>query len=300
MFTWTVTLDVRWRQMQPFLAPSARQVSHFDFEDDNDFNLNGTEQYQEQYQEQYLQRRSHSSQQGTVRDCSAWLSHGPPGGQIPTRRSWCITCRHLTTSDACEQERLCRHIKVKHRVTACRVPTSLSSPFIPCRHHHAHRLLFFLSRHSGSPGCQKKQVHCSWCRMERHRRKHYQCPCRWYNLPRRKVVLGWTKRTTWPTRVVCRCVYIDIMTSFHVVLTFLIINSGLNLYSSSDLANWDFEGQALSPVNNTLIGPETVVERPKIIYSEESKLWNLWFHSDNSSYGLLRQGIATSPNITGK
>lgn len=41
------------------------------------------------------------------------------------------------------------------------------------------------------------------------------------------------------------------------------------------------------------------MERPKIIYSEETQLWNLWFHSDNSSYGLLRQGVATSPNITG-
>lgn len=25
----------------------------------------------------------------------------------------------------------------------------------------------------------------------------------------------------------------------------------------------------------------------------------LWFHSDNSSYGLLKQGFATSPNVTG-
>ena len=79
-----------------------------------------------------------------------------------------------------------------------------------------------------------------------------------------------------------------------------VIFVGLNLYSSSDLLNWDFEGQALSPVPDTLIGPGTVVERPKIIYSQETNLWNLWFHSDNSSYGLLRQGVATSPNITGK
>ncbi|KAF5362835.1 hypothetical protein D9758_007108 [Tetrapyrgos nigripes] len=76
--------------------------------------------------------------------------------------------------------------------------------------------------------------------------------------------------------------------------------SGINAYSSSDLLNWDYEGRALSSINGTVIGPDTVVERPKAVFNEETQTWVLWFHSDNSTYGLLRQGVATSPNISGK
>ncbi|TRM56947.1 glycosyl hydrolase [Schizophyllum amplum] len=75
--------------------------------------------------------------------------------------------------------------------------------------------------------------------------------------------------------------------------------SGLNVYSSSDLLNWKNEGRALSPLNGTDIDASRVVERPKAIFSEELHEWVLWFHSDNSSYALLQQGVATSPNITG-
>lgn len=75
--------------------------------------------------------------------------------------------------------------------------------------------------------------------------------------------------------------------------------SGINVYSSKDLLNWKNEGKALSPINGTEIGPERVVERPKVVYNPPTKTWVMWFHADNSSYGLLRQGVATSPNITG-
>ncbi|KAF8679707.1 Glycosyl hydrolases family 43, partial [Rhizoctonia solani] len=75
--------------------------------------------------------------------------------------------------------------------------------------------------------------------------------------------------------------------------------SGITVYSSKDLLNWKNEGIALAPVNGTEIGPEQVVERPKVVYNEPTKTWVMWFHADNSSYGLLGQGVATSPNITG-
>ncbi|KAG8691270.1 hypothetical protein FRC11_005428, partial [Ceratobasidium sp. 423] len=75
--------------------------------------------------------------------------------------------------------------------------------------------------------------------------------------------------------------------------------SGITVYSSKDLLNWKSEGIALAPVNGTEIGPERVVERPKVVYNEPTKTWVMWFHADNSSYGLLGQGVATSPNITG-
>ncbi|RDB18999.1 hypothetical protein Hypma_014328 [Hypsizygus marmoreus] len=75
--------------------------------------------------------------------------------------------------------------------------------------------------------------------------------------------------------------------------------SGINVYSSSDLLNWKNEGRALSPIPGTDIGPEKVVERPKAVFNVLTQNWVLWFHADNSTYGLLRQGIATSPNVTG-
>lgn len=77
------------------------------------------------------------------------------------------------------------------------------------------------------------------------------------------------------------------------------ILTGLNVYSSSDLLNWKNEGRALSPIPGTDIAPDRVVERPKAVFNELTKTWVLWFHADNSTYGLLRQGVATSPNVTG-
>lgn len=70
------------------------------------------------------------------------------------------------------------------------------------------------------------------------------------------------------------------------------------MYSSSDLLNWKNEGLALSPIPGTDISPEKVVERPKAVFNERTQNWVLWFHADNSTYGLLKQGIATSPNVT--
>lgn len=71
------------------------------------------------------------------------------------------------------------------------------------------------------------------------------------------------------------------------------------MYSSSDLLNWDYRGRALSPINGTDISPDRVVERPKSVFNAATQEWVLWFHSDNSSYGLLQQSVATSPNVTG-
>ena len=76
--------------------------------------------------------------------------------------------------------------------------------------------------------------------------------------------------------------------------------SGLNVYSSVDLTNWKYEGKALEPsATNPIIGPDSVVERPKVVYSEPLQSWVLWFHSDDHTYSTLKQGYALSPNITG-
>jgi hypothetical protein len=76
---------------------------------------------------------------------------------------------------------------------------------------------------------------------------------------------------------------------------------GVTCYSSSDLLNWHYEGMILYQQNITGVsepGPY-VVERPKVVYNTNTKLYVLWFHLDNSGYGLRQVGVATSPNPTG-
>jgi hypothetical protein len=73
-------------------------------------------------------------------------------------------------------------------------------------------------------------------------------------------------------------------------------NHGVNCYSSVDLLNWHFEGQILHQQNITKVsqpGPY-VVERPKVIYNSNTKLFVLWFHLDTANYGMRQVGVATS------
>ncbi|KAL0062875.1 hypothetical protein AAF712_010195 [Marasmius tenuissimus] len=75
---------------------------------------------------------------------------------------------------------------------------------------------------------------------------------------------------------------------------------GVNVYSSDDLATWEYNGLALAPIEgHPYISPEDIIQRPKVVYSKDTNLYNMWWHADNATYGWLLQGIATSPNITG-
>jgi hypothetical protein len=98
-----------------------------------------------------------------------------------------------------------------------------------------------------------------------------------------------------------------LVTPLYILLQFFSDTSkGLNVYSSKDLTNWKFEGLALSPVEGTVIGPETVVERPKVVFSKPLNQWivraklfsSRYFQVSNSypndSYGSTR----TTTNIS--
>ncbi|KZV89385.1 Arabinanase/levansucrase/invertase [Exidia glandulosa HHB12029] len=75
---------------------------------------------------------------------------------------------------------------------------------------------------------------------------------------------------------------------------------GINIYSSVDMVTWTRLGHAIGPQDGVPeLSLSSVVERPKVIWNEPSKQWRLWWHSDNSTYGELKQAVATSPNITG-
>ncbi|PVI06717.1 carbohydrate-binding module family 35 protein [Periconia macrospinosa] len=75
---------------------------------------------------------------------------------------------------------------------------------------------------------------------------------------------------------------------------------GISVYSSEDLATWEHHGMALEPIKgHQYISPEHIIQRPKVVYSEGTGKYHMWWHADNSTYGWLLQGFAQADNITG-
>ncbi|EAU33868.1 conserved hypothetical protein [Aspergillus terreus NIH2624] len=75
---------------------------------------------------------------------------------------------------------------------------------------------------------------------------------------------------------------------------------GVSVYSSEDLATWEAHGKALEPIEgHPYISPEHIIQRPKVVYSEEAGQYHMWWHADNSTYGWLLQGFATADTPAG-
>jgi hypothetical protein len=70
-------------------------------------------------------------------------------------------------------------------------------------------------------------------------------------------------------------------------------------YASTDLAHWTFRDDALArqPVGD--LGPNRVVERPKVLYNRRTKKYVMYLHIDNQSYSEAKVGVAVSRNVTG-
>ncbi|KZT72472.1 carbohydrate-binding module family 35 protein [Daedalea quercina L-15889] len=75
--------------------------------------------------------------------------------------------------------------------------------------------------------------------------------------------------------------------------------SAVSCYSSTDLVNWERQDNALTPESGTNISSSDIVERPKVIYNEKNDEYVMWFHSDNSDYGLAMVGVATADTPCG-
>ncbi|PCH41168.1 carbohydrate-binding module family 35 protein [Wolfiporia cocos MD-104 SS10] len=75
--------------------------------------------------------------------------------------------------------------------------------------------------------------------------------------------------------------------------------SGVTCYTSTDLVNWERQNDALTPISGTNISSLDIVERPKVIYNEQNEQYVMWFHSDNSDYGLAMVGVATADTPCG-
>jgi hypothetical protein len=70
-------------------------------------------------------------------------------------------------------------------------------------------------------------------------------------------------------------------------------------YSSIDLTTWTFVNNALTLQASGDLGPNRVVERPKIIYNSSTKTYVMYMHIDDASYKEAKVGVATSPTVCG-
>jgi hypothetical protein len=80
-------------------------------------------------------------------------------------------------------------------------------------------------------------------------------------------------------------------------------NVGISVYSSRDLYHWKNEGIALrvsdDPRSDIVKG--CIMERPKVLYNEKTRLYVMWFHVElkGQGYRAARAGVATSRAPTG-
>ncbi|MDX3613189.1 RICIN domain-containing protein [Streptomyces europaeiscabiei] len=70
-------------------------------------------------------------------------------------------------------------------------------------------------------------------------------------------------------------------------------------YSSTDLANWTFRGNALSLQSSGDLGPSRVVERPKVIFNATTQKFVMYVHIDSLNYAEAKVGVATSSTPCG-
>ncbi|KAI1371282.1 carbohydrate-binding module family 35 protein [Hypoxylon crocopeplum] len=74
----------------------------------------------------------------------------------------------------------------------------------------------------------------------------------------------------------------------------------VNCYSSPDLVQWTYVGALLSRTSSGDLGPNRVVERPKVVYNASTRKYVLYMHIDSSNYGDAKVGVATGDTVCGK
>ncbi|KAK8222744.1 glycosyl hydrolase family 43 protein [Phyllosticta capitalensis] len=73
----------------------------------------------------------------------------------------------------------------------------------------------------------------------------------------------------------------------------------INCYSSTNLVEWSYVGALLTLQSSGDLGPDRVVERPKVIYNDDTSTYVMYMHIDDSSYGEAEVGVATSSSVCG-
>lgn len=70
-------------------------------------------------------------------------------------------------------------------------------------------------------------------------------------------------------------------------------------YSSTDLAHWTFVNNTLTLQASGDLGPNRVVERPKILYNSTTHMYVMYMHIDDPTYAEAKVGVATSATVCG-
>ncbi len=70
-------------------------------------------------------------------------------------------------------------------------------------------------------------------------------------------------------------------------------------YTSTDLRSWTHQGVALARQASGDLGPNRIVERPKVIHNASTGTYVMYVHVDNSSYTDRRVGVAVSSSPCG-
>ncbi|PGH23893.1 hypothetical protein AJ80_01955 [Polytolypa hystricis UAMH7299] len=73
----------------------------------------------------------------------------------------------------------------------------------------------------------------------------------------------------------------------------------INCYSSQNLVEWTYVGALLSRGSSGDLGPNRVVERPKVVHNKRTGQYVLYLHIDSSDYGEAKVGVATSSQVCG-
>lgn len=70
-------------------------------------------------------------------------------------------------------------------------------------------------------------------------------------------------------------------------------------YSSTNLADWTYQGAALTRQSTGDLGPSRIVERPKVIYNASTSTYVMYMHIDSTNYAEAKVGVATSSTPCG-
>ncbi|KAG9253918.1 glycosyl hydrolase family 43 protein [Emericellopsis atlantica] len=75
----------------------------------------------------------------------------------------------------------------------------------------------------------------------------------------------------------------------------------VNCYSSTNLVDWDFVGNLISRDDSEPdLGPNRIIERPKVLKNEQTGKYVLFMHVDSSDYKDARVGWGTGDTICGE
>jgi hypothetical protein len=63
---------------------------------------------------------------------------------------------------------------------------------------------------------------------------------------------------------------------------------------------WTYVSELLTLQSSGDLGPNRVVERPKVIYNDATEQYVMYMHIDSSNYGEAKVGVATGTSVCGK